>query len=63
MLVGERDYEPIEPVDLQLLAKGFEAVGVGGHALGSLTPSANPWLAAVKEAKLTKVTKSIEGPG
>jgi hypothetical protein len=29
MLVGQRDDEPIQLVALQLLAKGFEAIGIG----------------------------------
>ena len=33
MLVGQRDDEAVEPLGLQLLAKGGEAVGVTGHGL------------------------------
>ena len=39
MLVGERDDEPVELLGLQLLAKGFQAVGIGGHRLTPLRPS------------------------
>ena len=28
MLVGQRDHEPVELLGLELLAKGFEAIGV-----------------------------------
>jgi hypothetical protein len=34
MLVGERHDEAVEPVALQLLAKGGEAVGIAGHGNG-----------------------------
>ena len=39
MLVGQRNDEAVEPVGLELLAKGLEAIGVGGHALTPLRVS------------------------
>ena len=35
-VVGQRDDEPVEFLRLELLAKGFEAIGVTGHGLSSV---------------------------
>jgi hypothetical protein len=36
MFVCERNNKTVEMLDLELLAKSFEAIGVSGHALAPL---------------------------